>query len=259
MAKPDVLILRAPGTNCDHETAFACEQAGARAERIHLLQLRSQPRLLRRFQLLILPGGFSFGDDVGGGTILASQLAWFLRDALHEFRSQEKLILGICNGFQALLKAGLLLPHDQDDGPLATLTRNQHGRFLDRWVHLHVNPGNCPFLLNCQQLYLPIAHGEGRFVAREPWILRGLEQSGQAVLRYTSPDGTNCNLSANPNGSQGEIAGICDVSGRVLGLMPHPERHILFVHHPQWTRRDDRGPGDGLQIFRNAIHYFTHT
>jgi phosphoribosylformylglycinamidine synthase I len=245
MATPRVLILRAPGANCDAEAQFAFETAGAHAERVHINRLREQPALLQRFQILVIPGGFTYGDDVAAGKILANQLAHFLGDALRRFRDTERLILGICNGFQALLKAGLLLPPD-DEGPLATLAANHNGRFQDRWVTLVATPGICPFLRDVDQLQVPIAHGEGRFVCRAEWFLEGLRQNGQVVLRYVD----------NPNGSQGDVAGLCDVTGRVLGLMPHPERHVLPIQHPQWTRRGLAAEGDGLRLFRNAVEFF---
>jgi phosphoribosylformylglycinamidine synthase len=245
MADPRVLILRAPGANCDGETQFAFEKAGAYVERIHINRLRENPALLHQFQILTVPGGFTYGDDVAAGKVLANQLAHFLGDALRKFRDSEKLILGICNGFQALLKAGLLLLPDED-GPMATLATNASGMFQDRWVHLTAHPGNCPFLLGVDSLYLPVAHGEGRFVCRSEWELQGLIQTGQAVLRYRE----------NPNGSQADVAGLCDVTGRVLGLMPHPERHVLGTQHPRWTREGLRPEGDGFAIFRNAVRYF---
>src|SRR5437588_4146896 len=182
MATPHVLVLRAPGANCDAETQFAFERAGAAAERVHINRLREQPGLLQRYQALVVPGGFTYGDDVAAGKILANQLTHFLGDALRRFRDAEKLILGICNGFQALLKAGLIVPPDEE-GPLATLTANTSGKFEDRWVYLQATPGRCPFLTGYQRLHVPVAHGEGRFLCRQPWILRGLEQSGQVVLR----------------------------------------------------------------------------
>ena len=188
MATPRILILRAPGANCDAEAQFAFELAGAVAERVHVNRLREQPRLLQRYQVLVIPGGFTYGDDVAAGKILANQLAHFLGDALHRFRAGDKLILGICNGFQALLKAGLLLPPDED-GPLATLARNTSGRFEDRWVQLEVTPGRCPFLTGLSRLHLPVAHGEGRFVCREEWQLLGLLQAGHVVLRYAAEPG----------------------------------------------------------------------
>lgn len=255
MAIPRALILRAPGANCDAEAQFALERAGALAERVHINRLREQPSLLHGYQILVVPGGFTYGDDVAAGKILANQLAHFLGESLRRFRDAEKLILGICNGFQALLKAGLLLPPDEE-GPLATLTNNAAGKFEDRWIHLQANPGRCPFLTDYERLYVPIAHGEGNFLCRQPWILTGLEQAGQVVLRYVDADGQPGPYPINPNGSQGDVAGLCDASGRILGLMPHPERHVLPQQHPRWTRLGLAEEGDGLRLFRNAVNYF---
>jgi phosphoribosylformylglycinamidine synthase len=249
------LILRAPGANCDEETQFAFERAGAFAERVHLNRLREQPGLLHRYQILVVPGGFAYGDDVAAGKILANQLGCFLGESLRRFRDADKLIFGICNGFQALLKAGLLVPPDED-GPLATLSFNQSGKFEDRWICLQAQPGVCPFLTGCERLYLPVAHGEGNFLCRETWILKGLEQAGQVVLRYVDARGQPGPYPCNPNGSQGDVAGLCDASGRVFGLMPHPERHVLPTQHPRWTRRGLAEEGDGLHLFRNAVEYF---
>jgi phosphoribosylformylglycinamidine synthase I len=255
MATPRVLILRAPGANCDAEAQFAFEKAGAIAERVHINRLREQPASLNRYQILVIPGGFTYGDDVAAGKILATQLAHFLGDALRVFRAREKLILGICNGFQAILKAGLLMLPDED-GPLATLTRNSSGKFEDRWITLQVTPGRCPFLTGLDRLVLPVAHGEGRFLCRQEWLLQGLEQAGQVVLRYVNPAGGAAGYPDNPNGSQGDVAGLCDATGRVLGLMPHPERHVLPTQHPRWTRRGLASEGDGLALFRNAVRHF---
>src|SRR5437868_9171749 len=174
MPKPKVLILRAPGANCDAEAQFAFEKASGDAERLHINRLRDKPALLRNYQILVIPGGFTYGDDVAAGKILANQLSVFLSEQLRIFRDQEKLILGICNGFQAILKAGLLMPPDED-GPLATLARNASGKFEDRWIRLEAKPGNCPFLRGVDRLLVPVAHGEGRFLVREVWQLRGLE------------------------------------------------------------------------------------
>lgn len=255
MAKPRVLILRAPGVNCDVEAQFAFELAGAVAERVHINRLRENPKLLHAYQVLVVPGGFTYGDDVAAGKILAVQLKHFLGDALHQFRAKDKLILGICNGFQTLLKAGLILIPDED-GPLATLTDNVHGRFEDRWIWLQANAQRCPFLKGYDRLHLPVAHGEGQFICREPWILRGLEEAGQVVLRYVDGEGRPGPFPVNPNGSEGDVAGLCDVSGRVLGLMPHPERHVLPTQHPRWTREGLQPEGDGLKFFRNAVEFF---
>jgi phosphoribosylformylglycinamidine synthase subunit PurQ / glutaminase len=255
MPKPRVLVLRAPGANCDVEAQFAFEQAGAVAQRIHINRLREDPESLHRFQILVIPGGFTYGDDVAAGKILANQLQHFLGDTIREFRDSHKLILGICNGYHALLKAGLLMPPD-DEGPLATLAHNSSGKFEDRWIHMQVTPGKCPFLNGYERLHAPIAHGEGRFVCREAWILRGLELAGQVVLRYVDVSGKPGEYPVNPNGSQADVAGICDVTGRVLGLMPHPERHVLPTQHPSWTRNGLSDEGDGLRLFRNAVAYF---
>src|SRR5437867_3041306 len=256
MQRPNVLILRAPGSNCDNEAQFAFEQAGAAAEKVHINRIRQNPKLLKRYRILVIPVGFTYGDDVAAGKILAVQLQHFLADALREFRDAEKLILGICNGFQALLKAGLIMPPDED-GPVATLTQNASARFEDRWVWLQANSQRCPwFLQGYQRLYVPVAHGEGRFVCREPWILKGLDQTGQICLKFVDAEGKPGPYPINPNGSQGDAAGVCDATGRVLGLMPHPERHALPTQHPQWTRRGLAPEGDGLRLFKNAVGFF---
>jgi phosphoribosylformylglycinamidine synthase len=256
MATPSALILRAPGANCDEETQFAFDLAGASCERVHVNRLREQPALLNRFQILVVPGGFTYGDDVAAGKILANELTTSLGDVLRRFRDQEKLILGVCNGFQVLLKAGLIIPPDED-GPLATLANNARG-YQDRWLQLKVTPGQCPFMAGIETLLLPMAHGEGNFVCRKDWILKGLEQAGQIVLTYVQSDGRPAAgvFPHNPNGSQGDVAGVCDATGRVLGLMPHPERHVLPTQHPRWTRDGMKSEGDGLQLFRNAVQFF---
>ncbi len=256
MATPRVLILRAPGANCDEEAQFAFERAGAVAERVHVNALRADPKQLMRYQVLVIPGGFSYGDDVGAGKILANQLTHFLGDVLRRFRDAERLILGICNGFQVLLKAGLLMPPDED-GPVATLTHNSSGKFEDRWIYLQASPGKCPFLKGIDRMHLPIAHGEGRFLCRADWHLHGLTQSGQIVLRYCDEQGQPGPYPINPNGSQGDVAGLCDPSGMILGLMPHPERHVLPTQHPRWTRLGLAAEGEGLRLFQNAVRNFT--
>ncbi len=254
---PRVLILRAPGSNCDEETAFAFERAGARAERVHLNRWLESPQLAADYQILCLPGGFSYGDDLGSGRIFANQFRHHLAESLAAFRDAGKLILGICNGFQILIKSGLL---DSDDaaGAGATLTWNASGRFIDRWVHLQVAGDRCVFFKNIDRMHLPIAHAEGQFIGRDEPTLDRLDQNGQLVLRYTPPSAA-CGLAPppfNPNGAARNVAGMCDATGRVLGLMPHPERFIDRTHHPQWTRLPPFDEGDGLRLFRNAVQYF---
>jgi phosphoribosylformylglycinamidine synthase subunit PurQ / glutaminase len=248
MPPPNVLILRAPGTNCDAETAFAFQQAGAKTEALHINRLLEKPSLFQQFQILCIPGGFSYGDDLGAGRILGNQILHHLAEELARFKADGKLILGICNGFQILMKSPVLLDHDAAKGPAATLTINDCGRYQDRWVRLETRGAKCAFLTGIEQMYLPVAHAEGKFIARDAQMLSQLEAAGQLVLRYISAD--------NPNGSMADVAGVCDTTGRVLGLMPHPERHIDPTQHPRWTRGEAGAVGDGLQIFLNAVSYF---
>lgn len=262
MLTPRILILRAPGTNCDGETAFAFEQAGGRADLVHINRLLENPHLPDRYQVLCVPGGFSYGDDIAGGRILANQIRHHLADTFARFKDAGKLLLGICNGFQVLLKSGVLIPDDPVDGPAATLTANDSGKFEARWTCLVAASSHaCVFLAGIDRLYLPIANAEGKFVARDAGVLDQLAQQGRLVLRYATPQGplTDAPLRFpdNPNGSQANVAGVTDVTGRVFGMMPHPERHIHLTQHPRWTRGEGREPGDGLALFRNAVRYFS--
>jgi phosphoribosylformylglycinamidine synthase len=263
MAQPRILILRAPGTNCDKEAAHAFAQAGGVPETLHVNRVLEAPRRLAEFQVLCIPGGFSYGDDIAAGRILGNQMQHHLSDALETFREAGKLILGICNGFQVLLKTNLLAIADER-GPTATLTLNDSGHFETRWVRLGVEPGRCVFLSGVQQMELPVAHAEGKFVARDDVVFGRMAATGQLVLRYTSGTGmprlaglaTQVPYPANPNGAMGDVAGICDGTGQVLGLMPHPERFVDPTQHPRWTREPRKGAGDGLQVFQNAVRYF---
>lgn len=256
MPPPRALILRAPGTNCDSETVFAFQQAGAVAETLHVNQVLESPGQLADYQILCVPGGFSYGDDIAAGRILANQLRHHLADVLGEFHQSGKLILGICNGFQVLLKTGLLIAED-DAGPVATLGWNDSGKFEDRWVQLVADGSRCVFLSGLRQLELPVAHAEGKFVTRNAEKLAELESAGQLVLRYRSQSGSEgVAYPENPNGSLANVAGVCDETGRVFGLMPHPERFLDATQHPSWTRRPPRETGDGMVLFQNAVRYF---
>ena len=258
MTAPRVLVLRAPGTNCDVETAYAFEQAGGRAERVHVNRLLENPRLIAENQILCLPGGFSYGDDIAAGRILGGQLRHHLADALAEFKSQGKLILGICNGFQILMRSGLLFD-SAGAAPPVTLAWNDTGCYQDRWVQLRVPRSPCVFFQGIDSMYLPIAHAEGRFVAADEQALARLRERGQVALTYCGADGAAAEpgcFPENPNGSVAGIAGICDPSGHVCGLMPHPERYIDPLQHPRWTRGEAPAVGDGLAVFQNAVRYF---
>ncbi len=252
MSKPKALILRAPGTNCDEEAAVAWEVAGAEVETWHIGRAIEEPEALARFQALTIPGGFSYGDDLGAGRIFAARLGKAFGEALHRFRDRGGLILGICNGFQVLVRAGLL-PGGEAGSP-STLARNESGKFEARWVKLTPHPGKTPFLKDAEPIELPVAHGEGRFLAADEARLESLASGGQITLTYAdNTTSTTMAYPANPNGSPRAIAGLCDASGRVFGLMPHPERYINPWHHPRWTRNGPKPEGDGLRIFRNAV------
>ena len=275
MSSPRVCVLRAPGTNCDIETAHAFELAGVAAYRVHLFRLLEDPSLLSQYQVLCIPGGFSYGDDIGAGVIFSRQLRGQLNDVMREFLSADKLLLGICNGFQTILKAGLLMRRgieNADEGAFedkVTLTWNNSGRYTDRWVKLKVTSSNSVFLKGMDEFEVPIAHAEGRVAVADDSVLDGLRAAQQISLCYWNDDATALAAQsgdptsigilpepANPNGSLANIAGLSDSTGRVLGLMPHPERFLFATQHPQWTRNGMRGDGQGLQLFKNAIGYF---
>lgn len=262
MANINVIVLRTAGTNCDEETCHAFQRAGAEAQAVHINQLIAQPDLLNDYQILAFPGGFSYGDDIAAGKILAGQLLHHLKDAITEFVAKDKLVLGICNGFQILVKAGLL-PGKLDDQPSnngsiqqATIIHNDSGKFEARWVHLQPGTEKCVFITPGQRLYLPIAHGEGKVCFASEGISQQVVGNQQIAFRYVDPDGNFGDYPINPNGSNDHVAGLCDSTGRILGLMPHPERNIHRTHHPRWTREEIDQP-DGITIFHNAINYFS--
>lgn len=269
--KPPILILHAPGTNRDREVARACELVGGDPEIVHINQLKAGERRLMDYWMLILPGGFSYGDDLGAGKLWAVALQHTLADDLAAFVEAGRPILGICNGFQALVKAGLLpnlgrcgagqaAPNSGEQGLMAapqivTLTRNDSAQFECRWVYLEPQPGSpCVFTQGLGDvIYCPIAHGEGKFVAQDKETLANLEAMGLVALRYVGPDGEIADYPWNPNGSQGNIAGICDARGTILGLMPHPEDHIVLQQHPRFYRGEQGLLG--LRLFQNGVRY----
>lgn len=245
---PKTLIFRSAGTNCDAELAHAFKLAGAEVDALHINHVIENPGVLQQYDLLGLPGGFSYGDDIAAGRIYANLLRHRLYPALRQFIQAGKPVIGICNGFQLMVKAALLpgfeFPADQPPVQLATLADNTSMRFTDRWVGLRAEARSvCIWTRDLEEFDLPIAHGEGRFMA-PPEVLDRLEANGQVALRYTD----------NPNGSQRDIAGICDPTGLVFGLMPHPERFTHATNHPHWTRRLIADPA-GLRFFINAVDY----
>jgi len=252
MTCPKVCVLRAAGTNCDKETAFAFSKAGASAELIHINSLVSGRKNLNHYQILALPGGFTYGDDIAAGKILANELRFKLGDELRKFVADGKLIIGICNGFQIMVKAGLL-PWASQLKQEVSLIINDSGKFEDRWVYLKSQVKKCVWMENLPEIiYLPVAHGEGKFVTQDKNTLNKLKKNNQIVFQYCQENGELVDYPGNPNGSIDNIAGICDETGRVFGLMPHPERHIFVAQHPQWRGKQ---AGDGLQIFKNGVEY----
>lgn len=261
--QPLALILQATGTNRDMDVAQALTLAGARTEIVPLNRLRFGERRWSDYQILVLPGGFSYADALGAGKLLALDLNAYFADEVRAFVASGKPVIGICNGFQALVKSGILpgavLPNKPgtskpETGPQATLTFNQRGHFECRWVHLSAVSQHCLWTQGLTEpIYCPVAHGEGNFVTASPAVLSTLKAAGQVALTYVNRADQPAlgTYPANPNGSQLDIAGVCNPQGNVLGLMPHPENHIIPHQHPQWTR-GLRG-GSGLPLFINGV------
>ena len=270
---PKALVLTGFGLNCDWETTHALELAGAEAHRVHINQLVMGEEIgelarLEDYQIFAFIGGFSWGDDHGAGVIFATKLLYNIGEDILRFIEEGNLVIGICNGFQAMVNVGLLPGFDGDyRSRTVALIGNDCGNFRDQWVHLKVDTGSpCVFTRGLEHLELPVRHGEGKFYAEES-VIRDLEEKNQVVVRYADSEGNSANGSypENPNGSMNDIAGICDSTGRVFGLMPHPEAYNHWTNHPNWTQFKERyrrggepypQEGYGIQIFRNAVEYF---
>jgi phosphoribosylformylglycinamidine synthase subunit PurQ / glutaminase len=258
---PTAVVIRAAGTNCDQEMVRGFMLAGAATELLHLDRVLADPSRLGKYDIIGFAGGFSYGDDCGAGRVQAVKIRERLLPHLRASVARGVPMIGACNGFQVLVQTGLLPGGDAGAGGEAwtpqqqttALANNEGGRFIDAWVPVAYEPGSvCLWTRGLAELpeddtaMLPIAHGEGRFVAASDEVLRGLERAGQVALRYRQ----------NVNGSMGNVAGICDPTGRVFGLMPHPERYLAWENHPWWTRLDERarrGPTPGLRMFMNAV------
>lgn len=261
MSTASVLILRAAGINCDEETAHAFRLAGAaRVDSVHINAFIQGRRNLSEYDVLVLSGGFSYGDDLSGGKVLANEMQCKLMDDVESFIGEGKLILGICNGFQVLVKMGLL-PQTKPGGRRqeATVFFNDSGKFECRWVHLRRNTDSpCVFTRDMPEtIYIPVANGEGKVMLASEDVRERLGPGGHVALRYVNPPWVGDGEAVypwSPNGSVDAIAGICDASGRIFGLMPHPERYTHPTHHPRWTREGRKEP-DGLHIFRNAVNH----
>ena len=278
------LILKTAGINCDEELAHAFRLAGSDADIVHINELVRGERSLAEYDILGFPGGFSYGDDISAGRILATEVTARLIDDILAFHQLGGLIIGICNGFQALVKARLLpdpldILNCRDSQPRATVFWNDSGKFEDRWTTLRVEPNTkCIWTKDLPELVeYPVAHAEGKFIPASDEILDKLGSSGQIVFRFCDPENPDaCErgqvpFPLNPNGSIGNITGICDPTGRILGLMPHPERFTHPTNHPRWTRLradataamparrvgvgESGGRADGLPLFRCAVEY----
>ena len=268
--RPKSLVFFGNGINCENETAYANRLAGFDPEFIHIDEFAEDPRKIHRYTFLNFPGGFLDGDDLGSAK--AQSIKWKyqkmagtgrrLLDELVKFVEEGKIIIGICNGFQLLVKTGLLPAVGKKYGvQTATLTANDSGRFVDRWTYLKVNPlSDCIFTYNMDKIYLPVRHGEGKCVVDSAETLSSIRAGGHIVLQYADDTGAvTTAYPDNPNGSVDSIAALCDDTGRVFGLMPHPEAFVRRVQHPRWTREDLAEEGDGLSIFKNACKYISES
>ncbi len=248
------LVLRTAGTNCEAETIRALELSGARTDLLHLFAVLADPARFDAYEILVLPGGFSYGDYVSAGRVWGAELRHGLRESLSALVARGGLLLGVCNGFQVLVETGLL--DGSFDGAKArdvALYGNASNHYECRWVTLQSEASACPWIVPGERWPCPVAHGEGRFVVRDAAVLERLAANGQIALRYASEGGGDPAYPECPNGAVGAIAGICDPTGRVLGIMPHPERNITPWQHPFWTRLAPRSEGEGLAFYRRMV------
>lgn len=265
MTRVRALVLTGYGLNCDMETAHAFEAAGAEARRVHINALIDREVSLDGFQILAFGGGFSWGDDHGAGVVQAVRMKTNLGEDLRRFVENGRLVIGICNGFQTLVNLGLLPGLDGDyTARTVALLHNERGNFRNDWIHLAAAPDSpCVFTRGIDRIDLPVRHGEGRFYT-DPVTMDRLRAGGQIVLRYALADGAPAGgkFPENPNGALDDIAGICDPTGRVFGLMPHPEAYNHPANHPAWFRKVAERRGEkavertGIAFFENAVGYF---
>jgi phosphoribosylformylglycinamidine synthase len=266
MGKPRIAIITGYGINSDNELAHSFALAGGEPRRVHINDLIAKKPALSEFDIIAVPGGFSFGDHIASGRVFANKLKHSLAEDLHKAADRKVPMIGICNGFQVLVKLGILpgagiasarQGFEQD----ATLTFNDSGRFEDRWCHLAGDASaKSIWTRGIERIYLPIRHGEGKFVPKDAAALETLKKNGQISLRYCTSEGKNPGEGAaayplNPNGSVDHIAGISSEDGLIFGLMPHPEAHMLATNHPQWQKLGLKGEGEGIRIFRNAVEH----
>lgn len=248
MGNPKALVLTGFGLNCEVESAHAIALAGAEPKLVHFNQLQQNPKMLDEFQLMLLPGGFSFADDIQSGRVLANKFRFKIFDPFRRFVEEGKPVMGICNGFQMLAQLGALPGWNGWEDRALTLMANESGRFENRWVRLRTEASVCPFAQSMDFVTLPVRHGEGRIALSHPGVLDRLEEQKQIVFRYASSvDGLRADTYPdNPNGSLDAIAGVCNEAGNVMGLMPHPECHVRYVQSPHWALHPPDDPPGGL-------------
>jgi phosphoribosylformylglycinamidine synthase len=251
-----VCVLTGYGINCDNETFTAFELAGFEPKKVHINDVIHKKDSLENYHVLAFPGGFSYGDDIASGKVYANKFRFNLKEDMKKFMDDEKLSIGICNGFQAMAKMGLLPALDGEYfKQQVTLTFNDSGRFEDRWVYLKANPKSpCVFTKGVERVYFPVRHGEGKFYADEQTLDR-IEEKELHVFKYVNADGSEAEYPANPNGALRGIAGLCDDTGHLYGMMPHPEAYLFKTNHPRWTREEVPEIGMGRKIFENALDY----
>lgn len=239
-------VITGYGINADRELEKAFQLSGSEAERVHIQDIIEKPEKLKSYHILAFPGGFSFGDHLGSGLVFARLFRQNLKKELEEFLSAGKLVVGICNGFQVLVKMGFLPNFKDDWTPEVTLIHNDTGRFENSWLTVSFNKDSkCVWTKGLDKMDVPIRHGEGRFITVTPEVLKKIENENLAVVKY---------LDRNPNGSEKNIAGITDKTGRILGLMPHPEAFLIAQNHPNWASGSIK-EGEGLKIFKNGVEY----
>jgi phosphoribosylformylglycinamidine synthase len=256
MKKARVCVLTGYGINCDCESEYCFKEVGAEVDRVHVNEFISGDRSLEDYNIFFVPGGFSFGDDIASGKVLANKILTHLKGGLQDFISDGRLVLGICNGFQVLVKMGVLPGYSDLGSQDATITFNDSGRFEDRWVYLDVEKDSPSiYTRGLDRLYLPVRHAEGKFFTPENSTLDRIESDRLVTVRYAGKNGGEADYPWNPNGSLNHIAGICDRTGRLFGMMPHPEAYNHRTNHPRWTREKVPSEGEGLSIFRNAVRF----
>lgn len=266
--KPKVLVITGYGINCEEETAKSFNMAGGESKIMHINDIITNPKVLDEFKIMVFPGGFSYGDDTGSGNAMANKILNNIQDYLLKFIEKDNLVAGICNGFQILVNLGLLPAIDKNyKMRQAALMPNKSARLQCRWIYLKKEDNNCVWTKGVDFIHLPVAHGEGNFYVKED-VLKKMKENKQIVFKYVKEDGTPANgeFPINPNGAMEDIAAITDPTGKILGIMPHPERFNSFTNEDGWELKKEKliregkplpSEGEGLIIFKNAIKYFS--